>query len=96
MKSDIERARSVNPMNIMDVAKKIGICEYIIPYGKYKAKISVDDICDKKIKSRLILVTAINPTPMGEGKNTVSYPCKGGMRFANPQKPGNVGADSVP
>ena len=72
MKSDIEIARSVNPMNIMDVAKKIGICEYIIPYGKYKAKISVDDICDKKIKSRLILVTAINPTPMGEGKTTVS------------------------
>ena len=34
MKSDIEIARSVNPMNIMDVAKKIGICEYIIPYGK--------------------------------------------------------------
>ena len=72
MKSDIEIARSVNPMNIMDVAEKIGICEYIIPYGKYKAKISVDDICDKKIKSRLILVTAINPTPMGEGKTTVS------------------------
>lgn len=72
MKSDIEIARSVNPMNIMDVAKKIGICDYIIPYGKYKAKISIYDICDKKIKSKLILVTAINPTPMGEGKTTVS------------------------
>ena len=72
MKSDIEIARSVNPMNIMDVAKKIGICDYIIPYGKYKAKISIDNICDKKIKSKLILVTAINPTPMGEGKTTVS------------------------
>lgn len=72
MKSDIEIARSVNPMNIMDVAKKIGICDYIIPYGKYKAKISIDDIYDKKIKSKLILVTAINPTPMGEGKTTVS------------------------
>lgn len=72
MKSDIEIARSVNPMNIMDVAKKIGICDYIIPYGKYKAKMSIDDICDKKIKSKLILVTAINPTPMGEGKTTVS------------------------
>ena len=72
MKSDIEIARSVNPMNIMDVAKKIGICDYVIPYGKYKAKISIDDICDKKIKSKLILVTAINPTPMGEGKTTVS------------------------
>ena len=72
MKSDIEIARNVNPMNIMDVAKKIGICDYIIPYGKYKAKISIDDICDKKIKSKLILVTAINPTPMGEGKTTVS------------------------
>lgn len=72
MKSDIEIARNVNPMSIMDVAKKIGICDYIIPYGKYKAKISIDDICDKKIKSKLILVTAINPTPMGEGKTTVS------------------------
>lgn len=72
MKSDIEIARSVNPMNIIDVAKKIGIRDYIIPYGKYKAKISIDDICDKKIKSKLILVTAINPTPMGEGKTTVS------------------------
>lgn len=72
MKSDIEIVRSVNPMNIMDVAKKIGICDYVIPYGKYKAKISIDDICDKKIKSKLILVTAINPTPMGEGKTTVS------------------------
>lgn len=72
MKSDIEIARSVNPMNILDVTKKIGICDYIIPYGKYKAKISIDDICDKKIKSKLILVTAINPTPMGEGKTTVS------------------------
>lgn len=72
MKSDIEIARSVNPMNIMNVAKKLGICDYIIPYGKYKAKISIDNICDKKIKSKLILVTAINPTPMGEGKTTVS------------------------
>lgn len=72
MKSDIEIARSVNPMNIMNVVKKIGICDYIIPYGKYKAKISIDNICDKKIKSKLILVTAINPTPMGEGKTTVS------------------------
>lgn len=72
MKSDIEIARSINPMNIMDVAKNIGICDYVIPYGKYKAKISIDDICDKKIKSKLILVTAINPTPMGEGKTTVS------------------------
>lgn len=72
MKSDIEIARSVNPMNIMDVAKKIGICDYVIPYGKYKAKISIDDICDKDRKSKLILVTAINPTPMGEGKTTVS------------------------
>ena len=72
MKSDIEIARSINPINIMDVAEKIGIRDYIIPYGKYKAKISVDDICDKKMKSKLILVTAINPTPMGEGKTTVS------------------------
>ncbi len=72
MKSDIEIARSVNPMNIMDVAKGIGISEYIIPYGKYKAKISMDCMRDKKIKSKLILVTAINPTPMGEGKTTVS------------------------
>lgn len=72
MKSDIEIARSVNPIDITIVAKEIGISEYIIPYGKYKAKISIDDICDKKKKSKVILVTAINPTPMGEGKTTVS------------------------
>ena len=57
----------------MDVAKKIGICDYIIPYGKYKAKISIDDICDKKIKSKLILVTAINPTQWGKEKLRYQY-----------------------
>lgn len=72
MKSDIEIARSVIPMDISEVAKNIGLGDYIIPYGKYKAKIATDNICDKDRKSKLILVTAINPTPMGEGKTTVS------------------------
>lgn len=70
MKSDIEIARSVAPRDISDIAKELGILDYIEPYGKYKAKISLDAI--GKRKSKVILVTAINPTPMGEGKTTVS------------------------
>lgn len=70
MKSDIEIARSVAPRDIGDIAKELGILDYIEPYGKYKAKISFDAI--GKRKSKVILVTAINPTPMGEGKTTVS------------------------
>lgn len=69
--TDIEIARSINPKNIIEVAKTIGIEDKIELYGSNKAKISLD-LLDKKRNSKLVLVTAINPTPMGEGKTTVS------------------------
>ena len=69
--TDLEIARSIKPKNITEIAEKLNIEEYIEQYGKYKAKISLDTINNNK-KSKLILVTAINPTPMGEGKTTVS------------------------
>ena len=74
-KSDIEIARSAKKIPIADVAKKLDISyDDIVPYGHDKAKIS--DKFLKKIssskKGKLILVTAINPTPAGEGKTTTT------------------------
>lgn len=75
MKKDIEIAKQAKMMNIIDVAKQVDIDEeYLELYGKYKAKISLDimnKIKDKK-DGKLILVTAINPTPAGEGKTTIT------------------------
>lgn len=70
--TDIEIARSITPKNITEVAKDLNIENYIETYGKSKAKISLDILNNNGNKSKLILVTAINPTPMGEGKTTVS------------------------
>ncbi|MBQ9370976.1 MAG: formate--tetrahydrofolate ligase [Thermoguttaceae bacterium] len=72
--SDIEIARNTKLQPIVDVAKKLGIPEDAVEsYGKYKAKIDVDKVgADPNKKAKLILVTAINPTPAGEGKTTVS------------------------
>lgn len=72
--TDIEIARNVQLEKIADVAKKFGIEEENLEfYGKYKAKISTDFIksVQDKEDGKLILVTAINPTPLGEGKTTV-------------------------
>lgn len=69
--TDIEIARSVKSKNITEIAKIVGIENKIELYGSNKAKISLD-LLNKKRNSKLILVTAINPTPMGEGKTTVS------------------------
>ena len=74
--SDIEIARKVVKDPIVDVAKKYGINEDDLElYGKYKAKVS-EEFYDEKMKSNkdgnLILVTSINPTPLGEGKTTVA------------------------
>jgi len=69
--TDIEISRNSNKKNIVDVAKSIGIDkDELILYGDYKAKIK--NINTNKSDSKLILVTAISPTPMGEGKTTVS------------------------
>lgn len=69
--TDIEIARSIIPKDITEIAKELGIEDKIELYGKNKAKVSLDLLNNNK-KSKLILVTAINPTPMGEGKTTVS------------------------
>ncbi len=75
MKTDIEIAQEAKILPIMDIAKKLNIpYEYIDQYGKYKAKISLDFLqsLEKKEDANLILVTAITPTPQGEGKSTVT------------------------
>ena len=75
MKTDIEIAQSVELQPIVDVVKKVGI-DYndLELYGKYKAKLSFDKIreVEKNPVGKLILVTAINPTPAGEGKSTIT------------------------
>lgn len=68
--TDIEIAKSIKMLEIADVAKKINIENNIECYGKYKAKIM--DFEEEKPNGKLILVTATNPTPYGEGKTTVS------------------------
>ena len=75
MKSDIEIARAAKLNSIIDVAKKIGINqESVFNYGHHKAKISLDFINSLKAKpeGKLILVTALTPTPAGEGKTTTT------------------------
>jgi formate--tetrahydrofolate ligase len=75
MKSDIEIAQSVTPLKITEVAEKIGLSEDDLElYGKYKAKISDEALkkLEDKPDGKLVLVTAINPTPAGEGKTTTS------------------------
>ena len=80
--TDIEIAKSVELEKIDKIAKKINIDEeYIECYGKYKAKIS-NEVYEKmknKKNGKLILVTAINPTPLGEGKTTVSIAIADGL-----------------
>ena len=76
MKTDIEIAREATPKRIEEIATSIGISdEYLEHYGKYKGKVNLS-INDEKLKDedngKLILVTAISPTPAGEGKTTTS------------------------
>ena len=74
MKSDIEIAQSTKMKNILEITKEAGIDEsYIEQYGNYKAKIDLSLLNDSDRKDgKLILVTAINPTPAGEGKTTTT------------------------
>ena len=81
MKKDIEIAREANMLPIEVIASNLGIHKELIEtYGKYKAKLPLILIDEKKIKkSKLILVTAITPTPAGEGKTTTSIGLAQGM-----------------
>ena len=83
MKSDIEIAQEAQMVHIREVAAKLDIPEDDLElYGKYKAKLSdelIRRVSDRK-DGKLILVTAINPTPAGEGKTTTSVGLGAGIR----------------
>ena len=73
--TDIEIARAATKQPIQDIGAKLGIgSEHLLPYGHDKAKVSAEFIAAQKDKpdGKLILVTAINPTPAGEGKTTTT------------------------
>ncbi len=82
-KSDIQIAQECNKKRITEIAKIAGVDEkYLEQYGNYKAKIDysmLKDMADKK-DGKLILVTAINPTPAGEGKTTTTVGLADGLR----------------
>ncbi len=70
--TDIEIAQAARPRPIVDVAADLGLgADDIDLYGKYKAKIPLE-VADRPVKGRLVLVTAISPTPAGEGKSTLA------------------------
>ncbi|MEY4466942.1 MAG: hypothetical protein RIR21_735, partial [Pseudomonadota bacterium] len=75
MLSDIQIAQKATMKRITEVASHLGIADdYLEPYGHYKAKISLDYVDSLKGKpdGKLVLVTAISPTPAGEGKTTTT------------------------
>lgn len=75
MKTDVQIAQEAKLLPISEVAKKLGISDdKLVTYGKYKAKVSLDLLEEYKDKpdGKLVLVTAINPTPAGEGKTTTN------------------------
>lgn len=81
--TDIEIARSIQPLPIQVIADKLGIQPTeLSPYGHDKAKVLVNQIADldERQNGKLILVTAISPTPAGEGKTTVSVGLADGLR----------------
>lgn len=82
-KSDIEISQNAKMRPIVDVAReKLGIpAEYAQPYGHYKGKVSLDYIAslESKPDGKLILVTAITPTPAGEGKTTTTVGLTDGL-----------------
>ena len=81
-KTDIEIAQEVTPLKITEVAKSCGVDEkYIEQYGNYKAKIDYNMLKETDAPNgKLILVTAITPTPAGEGKTTTSVGLADGLR----------------
>ena len=85
-KTDIEIAQECQMLPITEIAKTAGVDEkYLEQYGKYKAKVDyniLNDMADKP-NGKLVLVTAINPTPAGEGKTTTTVGLADGMRKLN-------------
>lgn len=82
MKTDLEIAQSAVKKEISLIAENLGIApEFVEPYGKDKAKIALEAAQGKELKSKLILVTAINPTKAGEGKTTCSIGLADSLAF---------------
>ena len=82
-KTDIEIAQETEMLNIREIAKTAGVDEkYLEQYGNYKAKVDYNILKDKADvpNGKLVLVTAINPTPAGEGKTTTTVGLADGMR----------------
>jgi formate--tetrahydrofolate ligase len=81
--TDIEIAHSVKPRPIVDVAADLGLgADDLEMYGRFKAKVPLE-ITQRPARGRLVLVTAINPTPAGEGKSTVSVGLAQALRRRN-------------
>ena len=83
MLTDIEIAQSVTPKHILDIAREAGVDEkYVELYGRNKAKLDLSLLSDSKDKpdGKLVLVTAITPTPAGEGKTTTTIGLADGMK----------------
>jgi formate--tetrahydrofolate ligase len=86
--NDLDIARAYQPLPIQEIAKRLGLSpDELHPYGRYKAKVSLSALERLKDKpsGRYVLVTAINPTPLGEGKTTTSIGlamglCRAGQR----------------
>ena len=82
-KSDIEIAQEAKPQDIREIAKKLGLTEDDLElYGKYKAKVDYNLLKkdNGRKKAKLILTTAINPTPAGEGKTTTTIGVADGLQ----------------
>lgn len=79
--TDIEIARQIKLKHIDEIAAQLGLdTDTLVHYGKYKAKLPINLIDEEKIKkSKLVLVTAMSPTPAGEGKTTVSIGLSQGL-----------------
>ncbi len=84
--TDIEIARQANIKSINEICNELNIKEeFVEQYGKYKAKISskfLDELQDKE-NGKIVLVTSINPTPLGEGKTTIAIGLADGLRKIN-------------
>ena len=80
--TDIEIAQSCKMKPISEIAAKAGISdEYLEPYGRYKAKVDLSYLKSKETEGKLVLVTAITPTPAGEGKTTTTIGLADGMNI---------------
>ena len=81
MKTDIEIAQEAKLEHILKIAERAGLTEDEIEYyGKYKAKIGYDALTKRNRRGKLVLVTAITPTPAGEGKTTTTIGLADGLK----------------